>query len=149
MARCWPETRPGYKCAPNSDSKCRIGDRTSSASYSISKRRQPAIVSLLAPLQNLDRGPAPPRSSRKTWRQPGRSAARASRTGPVRLLRLDTRGLDDPGPLCGLVGDELAEIGGRGREPHPAPVGGPRPALCLRPARLWFPFWGLPACRGG
>src|SRR5262249_4563188 len=137
MAMCWPKTRPCYKCAPNSASKCRIWDRTSSASYSISKRRQ------LAPLQNLDRGPAAPRSSRKTWRQPGRSAARASRTGPVRLLRLDTPGLDDPGPLCGLVGDELAEIGGRAREHHPAHVGEPLHDLGIGEACVGFPVEGI------
>src|SRR5689334_10659936 len=126
MAMCWPKTPPCCKCAPNSVSTRRTWDRTSSASCSISKHRRPAIVSLLAPLPNADRQRRRSAAIGTPDMAPARaSAERASRTGPARLLRLDTRGLDHPGPLCGLVGDELAEIGGRARKHHPAHVGEP------------------------
>src|SRR5215470_18588353 len=112
MAMCWPKTPPCCKCAPNSVSTRRTWDPTSSASCSISKHRRPAIVSLLAPLPNADRQ----RRRFAAIAAPDMGPARAMREtnikdGAGRLLRLDTRGLDHLGPFCGLVGDELAEIG--------------------------------------
>src|SRR5262245_39441128 len=41
-------------------------------------------------------------------------------------IRLDARGLDHFGPLLGVVGDELAKVGGREREHVATEVGKPR-----------------------
>src|SRR5258708_12614277 len=75
---------------------------------------------------------------------PARASRETSVKGPVGLLRLDTRSLDHLGPLCGFVGDELAEIGGRARQHHAPPVGGPGPDSGLRPAPVGFPVAALP-----
>src|SRR5260370_30539289 len=135
MAMCWPKTPPCCKCAPNSVSTRRTWDRTSSASCSISKHRGPAIINLLAPLPNADRR----RRRFAAIAAPDMGPARASREtsvkGPVGLLRLDTRSLDHLGPLCGFVGDELAEIGGRAPKPPAAHVREPGHYLRHRDGR--------------
>jgi tripartite-type tricarboxylate transporter receptor subunit TctC len=54
----------------------------------------------------------------------------------ARSLRLDIGELDHPGPLLGLIGDELAKIGRRPREQRAANVGETRSYLWIAETRI-------------
>src|SRR5262249_7090863 len=78
-------------------------------------------------------------ASRPSGCPPAGFAQRMSGTGRAhRVLRLDAPELYYPGPLCGFVGEELAEIRGRAREHHPAHVGEPLHDLGIGEACVGF-----------
>ena len=52
------------------------------------------------------------------------------------LVRLGAGELDHLAPLLGLIGDELAEVGGRARKHRAAHVGDPRLDLGIGEARI-------------
>src|SRR5271169_2878730 len=55
-------------------------------------------------------------------------------------LGLDARELHDLGPLCGFLGDELAEFGGRSRKHHTAKRGKARSDVRIDQSRVDFPI---------
>src|SRR5262245_50666670 len=79
-----------------------------------SKRRARA-VNIYSVTSSRDQTPAISRNGR-LWNIDSGSAS----------VRLDVEGPDDLAPLFGLVGDELAEVGGREREHVATQVGKPR-----------------------
>src|SRR5262252_2666159 len=83
--------------------------------------------------------PLVPRTTWKVRRVLSSWSSSHSLNGNYRLLRLDAGKLDHLCPLLGLLGDELAEVGGRAGHHGAAQVGKPRLHLGIAESRVDLP----------
>src|SRR5262245_5054099 len=71
-----------------------------------------------------------------THSQNGRYGKSSRSSAETSSLRLDVRGSDHLAPLLGLIGDELAEVGGRARKSGATKFGEPRLDLGIGKGRV-------------